>query len=111
MEVVFATRKMQKSCSEKKKMVQELGSDCAAKLQQRLSELAAVETLEDMRTLPGARCHELTADRQGQLAVSLKQPYRLIFVPDYDTPPLTAEGGLDWRGVKRIRIVEIVDYH
>jgi len=111
MEIVFAARKLQKLCSEKKKMVKELGAECAAKLQQRLSEMAAVETLEDLRTLPGARCHELTADRQGQLAADLKYPQRLIFVPDHDPLPVKPDGGLDWHEVKRVRIVEIVDYH
>lgn len=80
---------------------------------QRLSELQAAETLEDLRPtrLPGPRCHELAGDRKRQLAVHLHGARRLVFRPDYDPLPLAATGGLDWRAVARIVVVEIVDYH
>jgi len=63
-----------------------------------------------MRYLPG-RCHELKGDRAGQLAVSLNEPYRLIFEPEHDPLPRTTNGGLDWQAVTAIRILDILDYH
>lgn len=83
----------------------------AEKLQQRLSELAAAESLEDMRYLPGARCHELTGNLAGSLAVDLVHPNRLIFTPDHDPIPLKEDGGLDWASVTAICIVDYGDYH
>ena len=80
-------------------------------LQQRLAELAATETLGDLRNLPGARCHELTGDLKGCLAVDLQHPQRLIFEPDHDPCPVKPDGGLDWDQVKRVRILDIQDYH
>ena len=76
-----------------------------------MAELGAATTLEDMRLLPGARCHELTGDRKGQLAVDLVHPLRLVFEPDHDPQPEKADGGLDWIAVTKVVIVEIVDYH
>lgn len=63
-----------------------------------------------MRTLPG-RCHELLADRAGQLALVIGQPYRLIFKPATLPTPKLASGGLDWDRVTFINILEVVDYH
>jgi toxin HigB-1 len=111
MEISFTSGKLQKLCSNEKKMRGELGPKCAAKLQQRLTELAAAENLEDLRNLPGARCHELTGDLKGCLAVDLQHPQRLIFEPDHDSPPAKPDGGLDWEQVTRILIRDIQDYH
>ena len=110
MEISFANRKLEKLCNSQKNMKADLGAENAKKLQQRLEEMAAVECLEDLRFLPG-RCHELSGIRKRQLAVDLKHPRRLIFVPDHDPLPVRDDGGLDWSLVKRIQVVEIVDYH
>ena len=77
----------------------------------RLDQLQAADTLDDLAKLPGARCHELTADRKGQLAVDLVHPKRLIFMPDHDPTPEKPDGGLDWQKVTRAIVIEIVDYH
>ncbi len=87
------------------------GKPLAERLQQRLAELRAADTLEDIRRLPPARCHELSQNRQGQLAVDLVQPKRLIFEPDHNPMPRKPDGGLDWPHVTRIRVIEIIDYH
>ena len=83
----------------------------AEKLMQRLFELKAADTLEDVSRLPPPRCHELGEDRKGQLAVDLVHPHRLIFSPDHDPIPEKEDGGLDWSQVTAIVIEEIVDYH
>lgn len=111
MEIGFATKKLAKLCNSQKEMRAKLGPRCAERLEQRLVELKAAMTLEDMRHLRAARCHELTADRKGQLAVDLVHPRRLIFEPDHDPLPAKSDGGLDWSQVTKVVIVEIVDYH
>jgi proteic killer suppression protein len=111
MEVLFSTRKMQRDCSAEREMIRRWGKPLAKKLQQRLMELNAARTLADMSRLPPARCHELTLDRKGQLSVDLAQPYRLVFVPDHDPVPLKPDRGLDWTGVTRVLILEVVDTH
>ena len=111
MEIGFATKKLAKLCNSQKEMRAKLGQRCADRLEQRLAELKGAMILDDMRHLPAARCHELTADRTGQLAVDLVHPKRLIFEPDHNPVPTKEHGGLDWTAVTKVVIVEIVDYH
>lgn len=110
MEISFSTRKLAKTCSNEKKGIRVLGPECAQRLRTRLKDLAAVSVLDDMRHLPG-RCHELKGDRDGQLTVDLRHPYRLVFIPDYDPRPLKPDGGLDWMQVEAILIIDIEDTH
>ena len=81
------------------------------KLQQRLMELKAAQTLEDISRLPAARCHELAGNRKGLLSVDVTQPYRLIFEPDHDPAPRKPDDGLDWRKVTKVVVLEVVDTH
>jgi proteic killer suppression protein len=111
MEIAFVSRKMAKLCNSTKEMRGKLGNRNAEALQLRLTQLKSVDTLEDLRKVPGARCHELKDDRKGQLAVGLVHPRRLIFQPDHDPLPAKPDGGLDWQQVTRVIVMEIVDYH
>ena len=111
MRIEFASKKMQKVCSSDKLMRKEWGEPVARKLQQRLAELDSFDTLSDAGQLPQIRCHELTGNRKGELAIDLVHPHRLIFRPSHEPLPTKADGGLDWKQVKAIVIVEVVDYH
>lgn len=111
MEITFISRKLQKVCNSEKEMRARFGKPLAERLQQRLAELRAADTLDDIRRLPPARCHELSQNRKGQLAVDLVHPKRLIFEPDHNPVPRKPDGGLDWSHVTRIRVIEIIDYH
>ncbi|MEN6365234.1 MAG: hypothetical protein ABFC88_00265 [Thermoguttaceae bacterium] len=111
MEVSFANSKLQKLCNSSKKLRGEHGPRMADLIQQRLAELTAAATLEDMRMLPGAKCHELTQNLKGLLAVSLVHPDRLAFKPMESPLPRKPDGGLDWSKVKHIEVVGIGDYH
>lgn len=111
MEIAFCSRKMEKLCNSSKEMLAKLGDRGAKALQLRLVQITAADTLEDLRRVPGARCHELTADRKGQLAVDLVHPRRLVFEPDHNPLPAKPDGGLDWQRVTRVLVIEVVDYH
>lgn len=111
MEITFTSRKLQKDCNSEKEMRRRFGKPLADRLQQRLAELKAADTLEDIHRLPPAHCHELSQNRKGQLAVDLVHPKRLIFEPDHNPVPRTPDGGLDWPQITRIRVIEIIDYH
>lgn len=111
MEIQFRSKRIAKLCNSEKEMRAKLGPRNADRLKQRLAELKAANTLEDLRGLPAARCHELSQDRDGQLAVDLVHPKRLVFEPGHNPVPKKADGGLDWKQVSRIVVVEVVDYH
>ena len=83
----------------------------AKKVKQRMAELLAASNLEEIGMLPAAKCHELTGQRAGELAVSISGNYRLIFEPNHNPAPEKEDGGLDWSLVTDIRILEIEDYH
>lgn len=110
MVITFTDRKLQALANDDRKRVRELGAARAAKLQQRLDQLRAATTLEDLRFAAG-RFHELREDRKGQWACDLDQPYRLIFEPHEQPIPTNAAGQYLWVEIKAVEVVEIVNYH
>jgi toxin HigB-1 len=100
MDVAFSSTRLQKLCSSERELRRLLGSGGAKKAMAHLASLRASGTLEGMRVLPG-RCHELEADRSGQLALTLPDGKRLVFEPTADPRPVKPDGGLDWNAVLR----------
>ena len=47
----------------------------------------------------------------GELSVNVSVNYRMIFEPNHNPLPLTADGGLDWQKVTKIQINKIEDLH
>ncbi|MBM79938.1 MAG: killer suppression protein [Planctomycetaceae bacterium] len=82
----------------------------ANKIQIRLFSLSVADTLEQMRGVLG-RCHELTGDLSGCLALDLVHPMRLVFFPNHDPVPRSESGALVWVQVTRVTILDIRDYH
>ena len=110
MDILFASRRLEKRCCERKKGVQAWGKPRADLVGRRLDQLRAADCLEVMRELPG-RCHELSADKKGQLSIDLDGPYRLIFEPAHNPLPEKEDGGLDWAGVVAVCILGVEDTH
>ena len=110
MKIIFSNKKLEKYAEDEKAAVRKLGSLRADLYLQRLGDLAAAETLEDVRYLPG-KYHELEHNRKGQWACSLDQPYRLIFEPIEKPIPTDPDGKAIWIKIKGVDIVEINDYH
>jgi toxin HigB-1 len=112
MEIKLASGSVATLCNSGDEMRRKLGKVRAERLQQRLSELQAAETLEQFGCLPGPACHELNGQRKGQLAARLDDSWLLIFEPDGDNVP-TRRGGskrgrrLDWSAVKRVVILDV----
>ncbi len=111
MDVFFRSVKLKKECEDFRILTKRHGEQRARRLRRRLDELKAARTLEDMRTLPQARCHELHQNREGQISADLDHPYRLIFEPANDPIPRKPDGGLDWKAVTAVRILGIEDTH
>jgi plasmid maintenance system killer protein len=113
MDIRFATKKLQKELSEEKAMVKAHGAARSKRLKIVMAALRAAPTLSIFAPpmSPPHRCHELTGNRKGQITMDLDHPYRLIIRPNHDPLPMRAEGGLDWKAVTAIVIVEIKDTH
>jgi len=78
---------------------------------QRMAELNAANSLEDISHLPPHRLHELTGERKGQFSVDLKHPFRLLFIPINEPLPQKEDGGLDKTKIDEIQIIDIEDTH
>ncbi len=110
MEVLFATRKLQRRFGSVAETRKAYGDQMAKKIALRLQQLEAARHLDDLRHLPG-RWHELTGDLQGHLACDLTGPHRLIVRPTEEPLPRNSQGGLDWSAVDSVTVTDIDDYH
>ena len=111
MDILYRTKKLQKTCSSWKNLTKTFGSEQAKIIGRRQDQLRAAECLADVRNLPG-HWHELTADREGTLAVYLRGATRMIFEVADEPVPKLEDGGLDWSRVTCVRILEVgIDYH
>jgi toxin HigB-1 len=109
-EISFGSRKLKQLCESEKDLRKAYGRDGAKKTVRRLSDLRAAATLEDMRNLPG-RIHELSGDREGQLAIDLAGGWRLIVAPAAGWPAGKGEGAHVWTAIDAVTVLEITDYH
>jgi toxin HigB-1 len=99
MNIVYANKVIRKRCQR-----------VAGKLGQRLDDIRAAESMAVLQTLPG-HYHPLSADRAGEWACHLDEPYRLVFRP-IEAPP-GGSSGID-RGrdrVTAVSLIEVVNYH
>lgn len=110
MEISYKSKKLEKQLTDPKELVKTFGQ-LAVKIKARIKNLRDADTLAVMRTLPAARCHELTGNRKGELAVDVSENYRLIFKPNQQPIPQKQDGGINWDEVTKIQITEIEDYH
>jgi len=77
--VEFRTKKLEKAYSEFKYAFKEYGDKIGKKYIQRINLIKTVQSLDELKKLPGLRCHPLKGSRAGQYAVNLNGFYRLIF--------------------------------
>ena len=111
MEIEFRTKQLRKRCETVKDASRKWGRESALKLVQRLFEIDAAEHLLDLLKLPAAKCHPLSGDREGQFAVRLRHPYRLVFEPVCEPNEYMRGNTIEPEKVTRVKILEVVDYH
>jgi len=110
LDIVFRTGQLRKDCNDSKRRIRRYGIDEAKVIAQRLDDLSAANTLEDLRNL-GGRPHELSGKKAGQLSLDLRGPRRLVFAPAHNPLPRKEDGGLDWAQVTAVEIVAVEDTH
>lgn len=87
------------------------GPDNGRRIALRLLNIRDAANLLELSKLPQTRLHELSADRDEQLSVDIKHPYRLILVCDHEETPRKPDGGLDWARITKVQVVELTDTH
>ena len=110
MDISFHNKKLRKLAENERMCYKELGKRRGSLFLQRIDDLYNANSLEDVRYLPGSY-HELSADRKGQWACDLDQPYRLIFQPTEHPIPTDADGKYIWVEIIGIEIMGITNYH
>ena len=98
LEITYKNRRIEKVCTDIKVSDKTYGNEMSNKIQMRIDQITAAETVEEMRQYHIGRCHSLTSNRKGQYAVDLVHPYRLIFEKHGEQ-------------IQIAHIMEIVDYH
>lgn len=96
--IEYKNKNIKKVCIDASAAEKKYGLQMAAKIQQRIDEITAAESVEQMIQFGIGRCHPLRQNRTGQYAVDLVHPKRLVF------SRIGAE-------VQIVKIIEIVDYH
>ena len=111
MEISFKNTKLAKVLNSERELVRAYGPDNGRRIGRRLQNIADATTLEELARLPQTRVHELSGDRDEQISVDVKHPYRLILVSNHEETPRKPDGGLDWARITKVKVVEIVDTH
>ena len=98
MKIEYKNKEIEKVCTIASVAEKKYGRNMANKIHQRIDEIDASDTVEQMIRFRVGRCHPLHHNRQCQYAVDLVQPMRLV---------------LEKKGneVQIVRIIEIIDYH
>ncbi len=111
MEISFANKKLAKLLNDEKETLKKYGSDNGRRILMRLSQIAAAANLQELAALPQIRLHQLVANRDEQLSIDVKHPYRLIITAHHEEMPRKEDGGLDWLRITSVLILEITDTH
>lgn len=98
MEITYKNNKIRKICTDIKVAEKTYGAQMAEKIDMRIGEISASDTVEMMIQFRIGRCHPLTQNRKGQYAMDLVHPYRLVFEKNGNE-------------IQIANILEIVDYH
>lgn len=98
MDITYKSNKIRRICTDAKVADKTYGTKMSEKIQMRIGEIMAADTVEEMVKYRIGRCHPLVNNRRGQYAVDLVHPYRLVF-EKHDS------------GIQIAHIIEIVDYH
>lgn len=107
MKVYFENKKLAQWATNEKKRQKELGTLRARLFAQRIDDLRAADSMDELVYYPG-RYHPLREDRKGQWACDLDQPYRMVF-----SPVVQVKDGKEILKVevKEVKIEEICNYH
>ena len=98
LKVEYNNKGIEKICTNAAVAEKKYGAEMAEKLQLRIDQIKAADSVEQMVQYRIGRCHPLQGNRKSQFAVDLVHPQRLIFKKIGNE-------------VHVVNILEIVDYH
>jgi proteic killer suppression protein len=111
MQITYTNGKLAKLLGNQKDVLRTYGPDNGKRILRRMDQIANAANLLELSKLPQTRVHELGGNRDEEISVDVKHPYRLLMVPDHDETPRKADGGLDWERIGKVTILGIEDTH
>lgn len=105
MYIHFKNRKLRETLEKKAQTYRKYGQRQGEKIHQRLGEIEAAQNLSELKKLPGPKCHKLKGDRDGQYAVHVMEPFRIIL------EPITNDNILVEENITELMVIEIINYH
>lgn len=111
MNVEFKSNKLEKELKNIDSASKTYGADIARKIIKRLYEIQAANSLNDLNRLPPTRCHRLKGNLKLYLAVDLKQPHRLIFVPLNSDGTIADLDKVSMSDIHSVKIMEVSKHY
>ncbi len=113
MDIIFSSKKLQKILNDEREMLKSCGLKRSKRLKVVMAALRAASTLSVFAPpySPPHRCHQLKGNRRNQFSFDLDGQYRLLIKPALNPIPRLKDGGIDWKEVTVIEIIEIGDTH
>lgn len=102
MEIAFANKQLRSICQDNDKAERELGPSVSKKLKLRLADLRAASTIYDLP--PIYNSIEITSHN---IKIGLENGYEILCQANHIPNPLTESGTIDWKRVRRIKILSI----
>ena len=96
--IEYKNKAIEKVCTMASKAEKEYGKRMAELIQLRIDQITAAESVEELVQYKIGRCHALHNNRDGQYAMDLVHPQRLVFRKRGET-------------IQIALIEEIIDYH
>jgi plasmid maintenance system killer protein len=109
--ITFINKKLAKLLSTQKELMRTYGADNGKRIARRLQNIADASNLAQLAKLPQTRVHEMSGDRDEQISVDVRHPYRLFLAVDDEDTPRKEDGGLDWPRVTKVKVLGITDPH
>ena len=97
MHIDYKNKDIEKVCTNASYATKKHGLQMAEKIQLRIKQIKASDSVEQMVQYNIGRCHPLRGNRENQYAVDLIHPYRLIFKKNGSNI--------------QVLVIEITDYH
>jgi proteic killer suppression protein len=98
LQIEYKSRGLKKVCTNASEAEKKYGKKMAAKIHQRIDEITAADSVEQLIQYRVGGCHILKGDRKNQYAMDLIQPYRLVFETNGSA-------------IQIVRVIEIINYH
>ena len=98
MQINYRTKQLKKICENAEVATKKHGNQMAEKIHLRIDQIRAASSIEELIQYSIGRCHPLHGNREGQYAMDLTHPYRLVFVEDNNV-------------ISAVKIERIEDYH